>query len=230
LLLNRHDLDYSVQKLGVAPENAQIISNGIPESFLNLPFEPTPTLCDSSIGIALIASYIPRKGICYSVPALNSILSRYPQVKVSFLGTLTPEKEVHKDFEETVRDRVRVIPHFNHNMLPHLLKDHQIKLFPSLSEGFSLALPEAMACGLAPVAASIPGVTDILKDGDNGILITPRNSFAIQEALEKLINDRTLLERLRSNAYNTAQHYSWGIVAQHQISLYEEALEKRKPL
>lgn len=230
LLLNRHDLEYAVQKLGINSECAQIVPNGIPETFLNLPFEPTPTSPDSSIGIALIASYIPRKGIHYSIPALNSILSRYQQVKVSFLGTLIPESEVYKDFEPDVRNRVRIVPHFNHDMLSHLLKEHQIKLFPSLSEGFSLALPEAMACGLAPVATSISGVADILKDRYNGILIPPRDSFAIQKALEQLINDRTQLEKLRRNAYNTAQHYSWRIVAQNQLSLYEEALEKRKSL
>ncbi len=226
LLLNRHDLEYAVQKLGINSERAQIVPNGIPETFLNLPFEPTPTSPDSSIGIALIASYIPRKGIHYSVPALNAILSRHSQVRVSFLGTLTPEADVHKDFEESVRDRVRVIPHFNHDMLPQLLKNHQIKLFPSLSEGFSLALPEAMACGLAPVATSVPGVTDILKDGYNSILIPSRNRDAIQMALEQLISDHNQLEKLRCNAYDSAQHYSWRIVAQHQLSLYEEALEK----
>lgn len=226
LLLNRHDLEYAIQKLGINSERVQIVPNGIPETFLNLPFEPTPTSPDSSIGIALIASYIPRKGIHYSVPALNAILSRHSQVRVSFLGTLTPEADVHKDFEESVRDRVRVIPHFNHDMLPQLLKNHQIKLFPSLSEGFSLALPEAMACGLAPVATSVPGVTDILKDGYNSILIPSRNRDAIQMALEQLISDHNQLEKLRCNAYDSAQHYSWRIVAQHQLSLYEEALEK----
>jgi glycosyltransferase involved in cell wall biosynthesis len=227
LLLNRHDLEYAVQKLNVAPERACIVPNGIPETFLNLPFEPTPTSTNSSIGIALVASYIPRKGIHYSVPALNAILSRHPQVKVSLLGTLTPEAEVYKDFEPDVRHRVQVIPHFQHEQLPMLLKGHQIKLFPSLSEGFSLALPEAMACGLAPVATDIPGVKDILKDGYNGILIPSRDSNAIQTALEQLILDRSQMERLRRNAYASAQRYSWIIVARNQLSLYEETLGKR---
>jgi glycosyltransferase involved in cell wall biosynthesis len=226
LLLNQHDLEYAVQNLRVDPESVRVVPNGIPETYLNLPFEPTPMFPESTIGIALVASYIPRKGIHYSVPALNAILSRYPQVRVSFLGTLTPEEKVHADFEVNVRDRVRVIPHFDHDSLPQLLKDHQIKLFPSLSEGFSLALPEAMACGLAPVATSIPGVTDVLRDKCNGILIPPRNSDAIQEALELMISDRQLLEKLRTAAHASAQQYSWSIVAQSQLTLYEKALNK----
>jgi glycosyltransferase involved in cell wall biosynthesis len=228
LLLNHHDLEYAVQELGVNSERAEVVPNGIPETFLNLPFEPTPTSPDSSIGIALIASYIPRKGIHYSVPALNAILSRHPQVRVSFLGTLTPEKDVHKDFEESVRARIQVIPHFQHEQLPTLLKDHQIKLFPSLSEGFSLALPETMACGLAPVASMIPGVAEILENGHDCVLVPPRDSRAIEKALERLITDLQLLDQMRRNAYTKAQQFSWTQVAKIQLSLYTEVLRKRK--
>jgi glycosyltransferase involved in cell wall biosynthesis len=228
LLLNRYDLEYAVQKLGVNSARAHVVPNGIPETFLNLPFEPTPISPNSRISIALVASYTSRKGIHYSVPALNTILSRYPQVRVSFLGTLIPESEVHKDFEERVRNQVQVIQHFPHKQLPTLLKGHQIKLFPSLSEGFSLALPEAMACGLAPIASMIPGAVEILKNEHDSILVPPRDSRAIEQALERLITDRQLLDRLRQNAYTNAQQFSWKRVAKLQLSLYEKTLQKRE--
>jgi glycosyltransferase involved in cell wall biosynthesis len=228
--LNQYDLDYAVQKLGVRSERSHLVSNGIPEEFLNLSFEPTPLSPDSEIGIALVASYNLRKGIGYSVPALNTILTRYPQVKVSFLGTEVSEETVYADFELSLRDRIQVIPHFQHKQLPMLLKGHQIKLFPSLSEGFSLALPEAMACGLAPVASKIPGSVEILKGEQDSIVIAPRNNRAIEQALERLITDRQLLDQLRRNAYTKSQQYGWIWIAQHQLTIYEKALEKRSNL
>lgn len=224
--LNHYDLEYAIQKLGVKPECSYMVANGIPEEFLNLPFQPTPESQEATIGIAQVGTYIPRKGIKYSVPALNTILARYPQVKVSLLGTHVSATDVYRDFDSAVRDRVQILPNYAHDMLPNLLQGHQIKLFPSLSEGFSKGLIEAMACGLAPIATQTYG-RDILNHGHDGILIPARNSQAIEEAIESLIADRIYLDQLRRNAYTTAQGYSWANVAQERLTLYEKALEQK---
>lgn len=228
LFSNRPDLEYAVEKLGVKPERGRTFANGIPEVFLNLPFEPTPAAADGVIRIAQVGTYIIRKGIRYGAPALNAILVRYPQVKVSFVGTCCPEAEVYADFEPAVRDRVQVVPRYTHETLPTLLRGHHIKLFPTLSEGFSLSLTEAMACGLAPVTTATPGPMEIVRDGHDAILIPARDSRSIEQALERLIIDRPYLERLRRNAYATAQLYSWARVARDNLSFYEEALCKRR--
>jgi glycosyltransferase involved in cell wall biosynthesis len=224
LLLNHPDAEYVVEKLGVNSEQTRIVASGILEEFLNLPFEPMPKAEDSAICIAQVGNYIARKGIEYGALALNAILARYPQVKVSFLGTGCSEAEVHADFEPAVRDRIRVIPRFSHEALPDLLRGHHIKLFPTLSDGFGLALIEAMACGLAPVTTTTPGPMEIVSDGHNGILVPSRDSHAIEQALERLILDRPYLDRLRRNAYATAQNYSWERIARDNLAFYEEAL------
>ena len=228
LFCNRHDLKYAIEKLGVDVERASLCENGIPEAFLNLPFEPTPEAEDSVIRIALIATYIPRKGIHYGVPALNKILARYPQVEVSFMGTGCPEAQVYEDFEPSIRDRIRVVPRYQHDTLPELLRGHHIKLFPTLSEGFSVALMDAIACGLAPVTTTTPGPMEVVRDGDNGILVPPRDSEAIVQALERLITDRPYLEKLRRNAYATAQKYSWQRNARDNLILYKAALSQKR--
>ncbi len=223
---NHHDLEYATKQLGIRAEQSHVVPYGIPKTFINLPFEPS--LASAPIAIALIATYIPRKGIDYSIPALNTILARYSQITVSMLGTGCSAAEVHRDFKPDLRDRVRVIPHYHHDQLPTLLQGHQIKLFPSLAEGFGIVLLEAMACGLAPIATAIDGPKEIVSDGEDGILIPPRDSQAIEQALERLISDRAYLAELRRHAYATAQNYSWASVAQQQLSLYEKALEENK--
>ena len=177
---------------------------------------------------AQVGNYITRKGIEYGAAALNAIVDRYPQVKVSFLGTGCSQAEVHADFEPAVHDRIRVIPRYSHEALPDLLRGHHIKLFPTLSDGFGLALIEAMACGLAPVTTTTPGPMEIVSDGHNGILVPPRDSHAIKQALERLILDRPYLDRLRPNAYATAQNYSWEPIARDNLAFYEEALFQKR--
>jgi glycosyltransferase involved in cell wall biosynthesis len=231
LLLNKYDADYAIHQLGVDPDRVQIVANGVPERFLNRPFEPTPDwLCqqEEALRIAQVGSYIPRKGIGYGVPAVNQILQQYPHVMMSFLGTGCSEAQVHADFDPAVRDRVKVIPRYDHESLPSLLQGHHIKLFPTLSEGFSLALPEAMACGLTPVTTATPGPMEIVRDDTNGLLVAPRDTAAIIQALERLIGERAYLEKLRRQAYETAQNYSWQNIAATTLMMYEEAKHFKK--
>ena len=84
-----------------------------------------------------------------------------------------------------------------------------------------------MACGLAPIVTAIPGPTEIVKHDFDAIVIPPRDVLAIEEALKKLIPDHEYLQRVRLNAYNTAQQYSWTAIAKSNITLYELALAKR---
>jgi len=222
LLLNDYDLDYSVNQLKVDRDRAHVVKNGILDTLLNLP--APEVLNDGITRIAHIGSYIPRKGIHYSVPALNSLLNSFPQVEVSFLGTMTPREKVIADFDPAVVDRIKVIPTYQNSELPKLLTGHLIHLFPSLSEGFGLAVVEAMACGLVPIVTAIPGPTEIVTHEFDALVIPPRDSSAIEEAVKKLISDREYMNKLRINAYNTAQKYSWSSIAKTNLDLYKKSL------
>ena len=227
LLLNRLEADYVTQQLGVPGSRVHIVANGIPESFLGLPLSTITEAEHQTVAIALIGTYITRKGIQYSVPALNNILKRYPEVSVSFLGTGCPESKVLDDFEVGLRDRITVTPHFQHADLPSLLQDHHIQLFPSLSEAFGKGLVEAMACGLAPITTETAGPLEIVKDGYDAIVVPIRDSSAIEAGLEKLLSDLPYLTNMRANAYQTAQKYSWQHIAERRLTLFKEALKDR---
>jgi glycosyltransferase involved in cell wall biosynthesis len=223
LFSNRIDLKYAAERLNVQPHRARTFVNGVPEELIGLPYEDTPIDDTDIIRIAQVGSYIPRKGVRYGAQALNQILTRHSQVRMSFLGTGCSEAEVYNDFEPSIRDRVKVTSHYSRDALPTLLQGHHIKLFPTLSEGFSVALVEAMACGLVPVTTMTPGAMEIVSDTVNGVLIPPRDSQAIVEALERLIYDRIYLEQLRRQSYQTAQKYSWQKIAATNLALYEQA-------
>jgi glycosyltransferase involved in cell wall biosynthesis len=223
---NSEEHKYAAEVLGISPDKIYTIPYGIPDYLLDLPFESIPEE-DTTIRIAQVSTFIQRKGIIYSVPALNNILSRYPNVEMSFLGTGCSADEVYAKCDREHWDRIKVIPRFDHQKLPELLKGHHIKLFPSLSEAFGMALIEAMACGLAPITTAAGGPLDIISDRHDGLLVPLRDSQAIEVALEKLINDRAELNRLRQNAYNKAQQYSWQSIAKNTIPLYEEALKHK---
>ncbi len=228
--LNRQDLEYTVEHLGVSRQKSYVFPNGMPDEFRNLPFEATPTEKSAVIRIAQIGTYIERKGIKYSSPALNRILRRYPNVEVTLLGTECSEcpdsSKIYADFDFDLHSRIKIISKYTHRDLPQLLKGHHIKVFASTYEAFGKALIEAMACGLAPVTTSAEGPMEIVHAWHDALVVPLRNEQAIFEALDQLIADRNLLDKLRRHAYQAAQSYDWVEIAKRRLHVYQEMLDK----
>ena len=107
-------------------------------------------------------------------------------------------------------DAIGVHPSWLGTVPPHQVADvyarHSIFLFPSHFEGMSLALAEAMASGLAPVAARIRGVTDvIIEDGVSGFLFEQGDLRKARDCLHSLLRDQNLLTNMRMGAAKRAR-------------------------
>ncbi len=87
------------------------------------------------------------------------------------------------------------------NDVPDLLNVLDLFVFPSYAEAYGMALLEAMAVGLPVVASNCDGVLDIIEDGKTGILITPRNSESLKNAVKKLIEEKKYRQKLARNGY-----------------------------
>ena len=96
-----------------------------------------------------------------------------------------------------------------------------IFVLPSLSEGMSNVLLEAMACGLPVVATSVGGNGDLITDGLNGILVPPKDSESLAIALVDLINNEDSTRRLGEEARKTVEiNYSINRIVDAYVDLY----------
>jgi glycosyltransferase involved in cell wall biosynthesis len=94
---------------------------------------------------------------------------------------------------------------------------------PSHAEGLPMALLEAMAARKAVVACSVGGVPEALRDGDNGLLVAPRDAGALAAALGRVLGDRALRARLAQRARATVeQHYSTEVMCGKLSAIYRE--------
>lgn len=229
LFMNRYDAALAVERLGVSPERVGLVSGGISDALIGLP-APQPFSGGAFSGggrIAVIGTYLARKGVAHAATALNTWLPRHPDWALTFLGTGVEEARVLADYDPSLHSRISVVPRYANDDLGRLLDGHHIHLFPTLSEGWGMALVEAMACGLAPVVSDVPGPTELVHDGDDAIVVPPGEPGRITAALDRLAADRSLLDRLRGNAHRAAQSYGWSTVAGEQLALYEEHLARR---
>jgi glycosyltransferase involved in cell wall biosynthesis len=84
-----------------------------------------------------------------------------------------------------------------------------VVLASSRGEGLPNVLLEAMAFARPVIATPIAGVRDLIRDGENGLLIPPGNPAALAAALQRLQGDRALAARLGAAARVTAEGFGW---------------------
>lgn len=121
-----------------------------------------------------------------------------------------------------LRGRVVVTGYCERAELRRLYGTAVALVFPSLHEGFGLPVLEAMACGL-PVLTSDRGALAEVAGGD-ALLVDPLDVGEIAAALERLLADSGLRERLRSAGPLRARQYDWAHTADLTTAAYAEIL------
>lgn len=146
---------------------------------------------------------------------------------LSLLGTGGTVAEVLGAFAPEVRDRIRVTPRYAHAGLPELLSREEVLLFPSHTEGFGMALVEAMASGLVPVTTPVGVAPDVVREGVSGHLFSVGDVVTPVEVLVALAADRGRLLAMRKAAQQGVHGMSWEDVAARTLALYEEVLRRK---
>lgn len=168
---------------------------------------------------------VQRKRIDVLLRAIAVVSERYPAVHCLILG----HGELHGQLEHLAKELgVRDLTDFR-SFVPNIrefLQASDMLVFPSEKEGMPNSLLEAMACGLTVVATTIGGVLDIVSDTENGLLVPPGDTAACADAIQRLIGDPDLNERLRERGLTTIrERFSIDAVAPRYLSLYRRLLD-----
>ena len=124
-----------------------------------------------------------------------------------------------------IADRVHFRGKIPHDEVAWWMAAGDVFVLPSLSEGLPTVVCEAMACGRPVVATAVDGTPEIVRDGETGILVPPREPRPLADALARVLDDPELAARMRSRAFQiSAETYTWDANAAAYISIYEELL------
>ncbi|HDR8189355.1 MULTISPECIES: glycosyltransferase family 4 protein [Bacillus] len=131
---------------------------------------------------------------------VNRIVKKYDNVQITFAGSGPDESYLKNLFKDNTK--VDFITYESEKSL-EIHEQYHIAVIPTIgSEGTSLSLLEAMASRCAVIATNVGGMTNIVLDNYNGLLINPEEK-ALYEAIETLIINKKLREDLVENAYQT---------------------------
>ncbi len=113
--------------------------------------------------------------------------------------------------------------------MPELLSEAHLVVLPTTyGEGIPKILIEAAACGRAIVATDIPGCREIVRDGENGILVPPHSPEAVAEAVKKLIDDPLLRKHMGKKGREMIEtEFSEEIIVAQTMMVYENLLVKK---
>jgi len=103
------------------------------------------------------------------------------------------------------------------------LKSFDIFVLPSVKEGLPYVILEAGLAKLPVIASNVGGVSEIITDGENGLLVPPKNPEALAEAIKKLINDKATREKLAQNLHQKIlQDFSLQKMLSATVATYEK--------
>ena len=157
---------------------------------------------NSPLRILFARRFREARGTRLMGPVVDSLLRKHPSISFTFAGEGTDESWLKSRFAG--EDRVIFLKYHRDETLDIHLK-HHIAVVPSIaSEGTSLSLAEAMACGCAVVATSVGGMTNMVIDGYNGKLCMP-TAEEVERSIEEFIVDGDQRKRLGRVAYETAK-------------------------
>jgi glycosyltransferase involved in cell wall biosynthesis len=166
------------------------------------------------------------KGVIYLLEALGLLKSADIQYKALIVGTGPLETELQAYIDDNgLSDDVTMVGWVKQDDLPEYYAAADIFVGPSLYEAQGLVFIEALAAGLPVIGTTQGGMKDFVVNGENGLLIAPKSSQELYEALSKLHDDRSLLKAMAAQAAPSVRRaYSWDTVTEKYLSSWSEYL------
>lgn len=217
--------DYAVvAKLAVPKKNIALIpGSGVDVAFLAPMPEPAGTFT-----VAFVGRLLDDKGVRTLVHAHELLAQRGIAIRTLLAGEPDPSNPA--SIPERVLDDWRRVPGLELlgqvQDIRRVWEQAHVAVLPSRREGLPKSLLEAAACGRALVATDVPGCREIARNGINGLLVPADDAGALANAIELLMNDRTLRDKFaRASREIVVSDYSNERVAAEITNLYSRLLE-----
>ena len=170
----------------------------------------------------------PQKNLVRIIEAFSALKADlvkqelYPDLKLIIIGD---ELSKNPDLRRTVvrggvQNDVRFMGFVPIEVLKSFYDLAKVFVFPSLYEGFGLPPLEAMAHGTPVLTSNTSSIPEVV--GNAAVMVNPENVFEIMRALERVLIDHSLREKMRQRGYEQVKKFSWNNSAAAIIAAYEE--------
>ncbi len=182
-------------------------------------------LSDESFIVGVVTRLVKIKGMEFMIGAMPRILENNPLALLVIVGE-GPQVEELKQLAARLGLEDKIYFAGFHDDVTNCLKCFDVFVSASLSEGLGLNVLEAMAASVPVVSTRVGGILDFMTDRTNGLLVTPRSSDSLADAIIEINSDPELARRLAQEArLLVEQKFSPNKMLQETLQVYEKLLE-----
>lgn len=207
------------------PGDYEIVPNGINLAEFGANIAPIPHLKDGRKNILFVGRFDEsRKGFRYLLRAFPMVREQYPDARLIVVGSGNHERYDRFLRQQGIED-VIFTGFTDAATKARYYATADVFCAPSTGrESFGIILVEAMASGTPVVAASNPGYRGVIKNGETGILVEPKDEHSLALGLVRALSDTELRQQIIANAYDDIKQYDWERVANRLLNVYQRAM------
>jgi len=191
--------------------------------------ESAGTIRDDALILVSVGRHQERKGFQWFADEVMPRLPANVLYLVTGEGPMTPAIQAAID-RHGLGGRARLLGKVPEPMLRTLYRGGDLFIMPNVHvpgdiEGFGVVMLEAGLCGMPVLAADLEGISDVIREGENGHLLPSRDAAAFAGAILRYRGDRAALAATsRAAAQYTARAFSWTGVAERFVEVFRERL------
>jgi phosphatidylinositol alpha-1,6-mannosyltransferase len=217
---NRYAAHLLTSVFGVPDSKIALVPNGVDLAVFHP--GPPPASLIQHYGLAgrrvllTVTRLVPRKGVDKVLEVLPAVLRKFPDIAYLIVGD-GPQLAVLQQMaqESGIADLVKFASQIDHNMIADFYRAADIVLLPNRAEGgeadgLPLVFLEANACAKPVIGGQAGGSAEIIRDGENGLVVDGGDVAKIAYAICQLLRDEKLRDAMGQKGFEMAQNWGWG--------------------
>jgi glycosyltransferase involved in cell wall biosynthesis len=220
IVLNPGDQRFATDAGWKPAERVRIVPHGVSARFLA---DAPPPDAPRGGGVLFCGSWDNVKGAPYLARAMARLAASADAPRLTILGPGVPEDVVLASFDAAARPFVRVVPRAPEDEVMRHYREHDVLVACSTYEGFGMVIVEAMSQRLPVLATPVGCAPMLIRDGENGVIVPPRDPDALAAGLRSVMADAPLRRRLGERAAETVRPLTWRATAERTLDVYRQA-------
>ena len=205
----------------------KVITNGVDTEIFYPPQNKNFTKTNE-VNILFVSRLMLQKGVDTLIKTINVLKERkINNFKLTIVGEGHLKELMFSLIEKyDLREKINYLGWKDLEELPDIYRAADIFILPSVMEGMSSVVLQAMASGLPIVASRVKGFEEILEKNVNGLFAEYNNPGQFANAIEKLIESTELREQMSQKSLEKSKLFSWESIAKQYLELYEKSLNQ----
>ncbi len=224
LTISEHSKDDIIKEYGVSPSKIAVLHVGIKDEVVSkmTKEEFSKKYKVNSPYVLFVGTIQPRKNIKKLIEAFSKVADKNKDVNLIIVGKKgwMYEEILESDKEFGVENRVLFLHDVSNDELPYFYKNAECFVLPSLYEGFGLPVLEAMKYGCPVVTSNVSSLPE--AGGEAALYVNPNDASDIFEKIDKVLNDKSLREKMIKKGHDQVKKFSWEKAAKEVIEVFDE--------